>query len=146
MKEIPTRFIISSRLSTLEPKEIIRIVYLAGSQWNEKQVKERMAKYPNRPFMGVGISNPQELSQVIKNDIPVIHIQEDCKALLGVQKRWVRNIKIWNRILNLTSASVWGLFSFKVIHIIQLLKRGDSNVQFPVFERGNLPIPNQNPK
>ncbi|KAI8091877.1 hypothetical protein BDF21DRAFT_410424 [Thamnidium elegans] len=141
MKEIPTSFIISSRLATLEPKDIVRIVYLCGSKWNDTQVTSRMKRYPNIPIIGVGISNPVELSRVIASDIPVIHIQNDCKALIAVQKRSTRNIKLYNRFLMINSAFMWGLFGYKMMNN-KLFKKGQDYVQFSLFEKGKLPVPN----
>lgn len=142
MLDIPSCFVISSRLSTLDSKEVVGIIQLAGKKWNENQVLKRMNKYPVTPIIGVGISNPQELSRVISGDIPVMHIQDDCKALQAVQKRNIRNSRLCNRFVMMNSASLWGLFIHKMINNQGLFKRGQDIIQVPIFETGNLPIPN----
>ncbi|GAA5794928.1 hypothetical protein HPULCUR_000276 [Helicostylum pulchrum] len=74
-----------------------------------------MKRYPNTPIIGVGISNPVELSRVISSNIPVIHIQND--------------------------SFIWGLFGYKMMNN-KLFKRGQDYVQFSLFEKGKLPVPN----
>ncbi|CAO3642154.1 unnamed protein product [Mucor hiemalis] len=92
------------------------------------------------PIIGVGISNPQELSRVMYNNIPVIHIQNDCKSLQAVQRKYIRNIKIWNRLLMIGTSSLWGLFGYGLIHCN--FKRGNDTTQIRIFENGNIPVPN----
>lgn len=142
MLEVPSQFVISSRLSTLEAKEILEIIQFTAKIWNEKSVEQRMKRYPSIPIMGVGISNPQELQRVISGDIPVIHIQDNCEALQAVQKREIRNRHFYHRWLLLSSASIWGIWIGQLVKSMRLLKRGHDVIQVPLFEKGNLPIPN----
>lgn len=143
MLDIPASFIISSRLSTLDSKDILRIIHLAQEKWNQAQVQHRMTKYKDTPIIGVGISNPQELSRVISSDIPIIHIQNDCKALQAVQKRHIAKTRFKNQLIMMGTSCLWGLFGYQVINTTsKILKRGSDMVQLPIFENGNLPIPN----
>lgn len=141
MVEIPASFIISSRLSLLDTKEILDILRLAQQRWKEKQVKKRMIDHKDTPLFAVGISNPQELTTVMEQDIPAIHIQFDCKALQAVQKREIRQQQFTNRLFMLMTSSLWGLYVYhlKYSHIF---KKGTDSVQLRVFERGTIPFPN----
>lgn len=144
MLDIPASFIISSRLSTLDSKDILRIIHLAEPRWQEGQIKQRMLKHHSTPILGIGISNPQELSQVISSDIPIIHIQNDCKSLQAVQKRSIQQYRFTSRFLMTGTASLWGLFGHQVVSSITqvLLKsQGNDMVQLPVLESGNIPVP-----
>lgn len=141
MLELPSSFVISSRLSTLDAKDVLGILHFAGKKWNERQVLARMRRYPATPVMGVGISNPQELHRVICGDIPVIHIQKDCEALQAVQKRDIRHQRLYHGFAMINAASVWGLFIQKMMKG-GIFERGQDVVQVAVFETGNIPIPN----
>ncbi|EPB82774.1 hypothetical protein HMPREF1544_10477 [Mucor circinelloides 1006PhL] len=143
MIDIPASFIISSRLSVLDSKDILRVVHLAQQKWKESQVKSRMQQHSKTPLLAVGISNPQELSTVIASDIPIIHIENDCKALQAVQKREIQHQRHKSRVYMTLVSSLWGylLYQLKYNGIFRL-KRGTDVVQLRVFERGNLPLPN----
>jgi hypothetical protein len=143
MIDIPASFIISSRLSVLDSKDILRIIHVAQQKWKESQVRDRMLHYNKTPLLAVGISNPQELATVISNDIPVIHVQNDCKALQAVQKRDIQNQRRKSRIYMTLISSLWGFFLYQSkYNNIFKLKRGADAVQLRVFERGSLPLPN----
>lgn len=140
MLELNPSFVISSRLSTLDSKDILRIIHLAEKRWNEKQIKARMSQHGETPVIGVGISNPQELSRVMYDDIPVIHIQSDCKSLQAVQRKYIRNLKIWHRVLMIGTSSLWGMFGYGLTQFG--FKRGNDTTQIRIFENGNIPVPN----
>ncbi|KAF1799164.1 hypothetical protein V8B55DRAFT_1518994 [Mucor lusitanicus] len=143
MIDIPASFIISSRLSVLDSKDILRVIHLAQQKWNESQVKSRMQHHSTTPLLAVGISNPQELSTVIANDIPIIHIESDCKALQAVQKREIQHQRHKSRVYMTLLSSLWGclLYQLKYNGLFRL-KRGADVVDVRVFERGSLPLPN----
>jgi hypothetical protein len=138
MLDIPASFIISSRLSVLGSKEISSIIQLAQTRWKESQIQQRIKQ--RKMILGVGISNPQELATVIEHDIPIIHIQHDCKSLQAVQKRRVKQQKWMHRVQFLLSSSSWGLFGYCIQKLN--LKRGLDTMELDVFEKGKLPIPN----
>lgn len=140
MLELNPSFVISSRLSTLDSKDILRIIHLAEKKWNKKQIKARMRQHGGTPILGVGISNPQELSRVMYDDIPVIHIQSDCKSLQAVQRKYIRNLKIWHRVLMIGTSSLWGMFGYGLTQFT--FKRGNDTTQIRIFENGNIPVPN----
>jgi len=102
-----------------------------------------MQQHSKTPLLAVGISNPQELSTVIASDIPIIHIENDCKALQAVQKREIQHQRHKSRVYMTLVSSLWGylLYQLKYNGIFRL-KRGTDVVQLRVFERGNLPLPN----
>lgn len=140
MSRINSDFITNSRLSTLEPKDIVRILYLAENKWNKRKVEERMNRYSQTPIIGIGISNPQELTQVMNSDIPVIHIENDCKSLQAVQRRLLKKTRLLNRLLTSISSSLLG---YVVSFTSQLkFKRGNDMIEIEIFENGILPIPN----
>ncbi|KAG1077296.1 hypothetical protein G6F42_024939 [Rhizopus arrhizus] len=133
MIDIPASFIISSRLSVLDSKDILRVVHLAQQKWKESQVKSRMQQHSKTPLLAVGISNPQELSTVIASDIPIIHIENDCKALQAVQKREIQHQRHKSRVYMTLVSSLWGylLYQLKYNGIFRL-KRGTDVVQLRV--------------
>ena len=141
MVNIPPTFITSSRLSTLEPKDILTILQLTEKKWNRTQIEKRMSLYKETPLVGVGISNPQELDRVVYQDIPVIHIEKECKSLQAVQKKSARNIWFINRLLFVGTASMWGLFGYNILNK-RFFKRGSDITQIAVLEKGTIPIPN----
>ncbi|CEP09704.1 hypothetical protein [Parasitella parasitica] len=143
MIDIPASSIISSRLSVLDSKDILRVIHVAQQKWKESQVKSRMLNHKTTPLLAVGISNPQELSTVISSDIPIIHIQNDCKALQAVQRREIQHQRHKSRIYMTLLSSLWGYVFYQLKHNSMFkLKRGADAVQYGVFERGNLPLPN----
>ncbi|GAN08784.1 hypothetical protein MAM1_0223d08300 [Mucor ambiguus] len=143
MIDIPASFIISSRLSALDSKDILRVIHLAQQKWKESQVKSRMQHHSTTPLLAVGISNPQELSTVIANDIPIIHIENDCKALQAVQKREIQHQQRTSRVYMTLLSSLWGLLLCQLRYNgLFKLKRGADVVDLRVFERGSLPLPN----
>ncbi|CAO3626449.1 unnamed protein product [Mucor fragilis] len=143
MIDIPASFVISSRLSVLDSKDILRVIHLAQQRWRESQVTSRMQHHSTTPLLAVGISNPQELATVVANDIPIIHIENDCKALQAVQKREIQRQRHKSRVYLSLLSSVWGclLYQLKYNSLFRL-KRGADVVQLRVFERGSLPLPN----
>ncbi|KAI8640045.1 hypothetical protein BD408DRAFT_420379 [Parasitella parasitica] len=143
MIDIPASAIISSRLSVLDSKDILRVIHVAQQKWKESQVKSRMLNHKTTPLLAVGISNPQELSIVICSDIPVIHIQNGCKALQAVLRKQIHHQRHKSRIYMTLLSSLWGYVFYQLKHNSMFkLKRGADAVQFGVFERGNLPLPN----
>lgn len=118
MFDIPNQFIVSSRLSTLDSQDILTILQTAQSKWDERILLERMRKHPKTPLICIGISNPQELERVIGHDIPVIHIQSDCKALQRVQERYDRYQGYINQLLWIGTNSLWGLLGYSIQIIV----------------------------
>ncbi|KAG1056890.1 hypothetical protein G6F46_002732 [Rhizopus delemar] len=117
MFDIPNKFIVSSRLSTLDSKEILYILQLAHSNWEEQNLSKRMRRYPKTPIICIGISNPQELERVIHDDIPIIHIQENCIALQRVQERQDRYQNYINNLLWVGTSSLWGVVGYNIKRI-----------------------------
>lgn len=137
MLDIPASFIISSRLSVLDSKEISNIIHLAQSRWNESQVQQRIKQ--GKMILGVGIANPQELATVMAYNVPIIHIRHDCISLQAVQKRREKQQKWIHGVQFLLSSSSWGLFGYYLQKLN--LKRGMDTMELDVFEKGKLPIP-----
>ncbi|ORE07160.1 hypothetical protein BCV72DRAFT_187632, partial [Rhizopus microsporus var. microsporus] len=119
MFDIPNQFIVSSRLSTLDSQDILAILQTAQSKWDERILLQRMRKHPKTPLICIGISNPQELERVIGHDIPVIHIQPDCKALQRVRERHDRYQSCINQLLWIGTSSLWGLLGYTVKKFMQ---------------------------
>ncbi|KAL9539663.1 hypothetical protein MBANPS3_010131 [Mucor bainieri] len=143
MIDIPASFIISSRLSVLDSKDILRVIHLAQLKWSESQVKSRMQQHSTAPLLAVGISNPQELATVIASDIPIIHIENDCKALQAVQKREIQHQRRKSRVYMALLSSLWGVLLYQLKYNgLFRLARGTEVVDLRVFERGRLPLPN----
>jgi hypothetical protein len=138
MLDIPASLIIFSRLSALDSKELSNIIKLAQTRWKESQIQQRIRQ--QKMVLGVGISNPQELATVIEYDIPIVHIQHDCKSLQAVQKRRVKQQKWLHRVQFFLSSSSWGLFGYYLQKL--KLERGMDTMELDVFEKGKLPIPN----
>ncbi|CAO3681290.1 unnamed protein product [Rhizopus stolonifer] len=82
-----------------------------------------MRWYPQTPIVCIGISNPQELERVIHDNIPVIHIQEDCIALQRVQERQDRYQNYINNLLWIGTSSAWYLAG----HSIKKVKTLEAN-------------------
>ncbi|KAI9270561.1 hypothetical protein BDA99DRAFT_502126 [Phascolomyces articulosus] len=110
MMEIPSSFIVSSKLSPLEPSEIPRIVHLARTKCRPKCLEKRMRHYPKTPIMAVNISNPHDMHRVMSADVPVIHIQQDCLALQSAQLRHTRELKYCRIAEGLLSSGLWALY------------------------------------
>ncbi|KAI8979268.1 hypothetical protein BDF20DRAFT_804184, partial [Mycotypha africana] len=109
MIHIPSSYIISSRFSTLEPNDILKIIHLAEQKWNEREIQKRL-KIPEKPFIGIGITNPQELDTVMnKQNIPIIHIHSDCKSLQANQKHKLKRQYYWHRCLWALESTLWGI-------------------------------------
>ncbi|KAG2225093.1 hypothetical protein INT45_011775, partial [Circinella minor] len=108
--EIPSSFIVSSKLSPLEPTEIPRIVHLAKAKCRSKCLEKRMRLYPKTPIMAVGISNLHDIQRVMTADVPVIHIQQDCLALKSAQLRHTRELKYCRIVEGLLSSGLWAVY------------------------------------
>ncbi|KAI9488000.1 hypothetical protein BDB00DRAFT_850597 [Zychaea mexicana] len=108
--DIPTSFIVSSKLSPLEPADIPRIVHLAKQKCRPSCLERRMRKHPKTPIMAVGISNLHDMQRVMTADVPVIHIQQDCLALRGAQLRHTRELKYCRVVEGLLSSGLWALY------------------------------------
>ncbi|KAI8377181.1 hypothetical protein EDC96DRAFT_494771, partial [Choanephora cucurbitarum] len=138
---LPSSCIISSRLSSLDSKDVIRIVEVAREKWREDEIKRRMKRNRSLPILGVGISNPEELCILASNDIPVIHIQRECKSLQALQKRCCRTRKIKNRLYLWLTSSLWGMICRFAIKYRGKLKRGEDTFHLSFLTRSNIPIP-----
>ncbi|KAI8145486.1 hypothetical protein BJV82DRAFT_603842 [Fennellomyces sp. T-0311] len=108
--DIPPAFIVSSKLSPLEPSDIPRIVHLARTRCRNDCLKARMRDHPKTPIMAVGISNPYDMQRVMTADVPVIHIQQDCRALRGAQHRHTREIRYCRAFEGILSSGLWALY------------------------------------
>ncbi|KAI8082503.1 uncharacterized protein B0P05DRAFT_468044 [Gilbertella persicaria] len=140
MIELPSSYIISSRLSALDSKDVLRIVHFAQEKWKEQEIKKRMKKRGS-PILGIGISNPEELSTLVANNIPVIHIQRECKSLQALQKRHFKEKKIKNRIYLWLTSSLWGILCKFILRHKHRLKKGQDTFHFSVLNQSNVPIP-----
>ncbi|KAG0193267.1 hypothetical protein DFQ28_005885 [Apophysomyces sp. BC1034] len=67
-----------------------------------------MAQYPNIPLIAVGISNPQDLQRAVTSGIPIIHLQRNCLALKGAQRRHVREMHAWRATQLIGLVILWG--------------------------------------
>ncbi|KAI9264432.1 hypothetical protein BY458DRAFT_514000 [Sporodiniella umbellata] len=112
MFNIPNKFIVSSRLSTLDSQDILRILQVTQSNWDEKILARRMRQYPQIPIICIGISNPQELDRVVNDNIPIIHIQDTCIALQRVQERQGNFMHYVNCLLWMGTSSAWFLVGY----------------------------------
>ncbi|KAI8341401.1 hypothetical protein BC941DRAFT_467452 [Chlamydoabsidia padenii] len=108
MLDIPSSFILSSKLSPLEPKDVLRLLELAQTRWNDNCVERCMTTHPNRPLLAAGISNPQDLQRVITYGVPVIHLERECQSLQGAQRRHLNDLKYIHLFGFVGSASGWG--------------------------------------
>lgn len=141
MIDLPSSCIISSRLSSLDSKEVTRIVEFAKEKWREDEIKKRMKRNRSSPILGIGISNPEELCILVSNEIPVIHIQRECKSLQALQKRYCQTRKIKNRMYLLLTSSLWGMiYKFMMKHKGKL-QRGEDTFHFSLLTRSNIPVP-----
>lgn len=67
-----------------------------------------MIRYPNRPILAAGISNPQDLQRVINYGVPVIHLESECQSLRKAQQRYLKEKQYIHVIGFISSASIWG--------------------------------------
>ncbi|KAI8085177.1 uncharacterized protein BX664DRAFT_338735 [Halteromyces radiatus] len=116
MLNIPSSFILSSKLSPLEPKDVLRLLELAQTRWNDNCVQYCMDNHPNRPLLAAGISNPQDLQRVISYGVPVIHLEHDCQSLQGAQRRHLNDLKYIHFLEFISSAGCWGGLGALISH------------------------------
>ncbi|KAI8071297.1 hypothetical protein BC940DRAFT_234513 [Gongronella butleri] len=108
MLDVPASFIVSSKLSPLQPEDVDRLVQLVQTCWNDRCVAQLMHIQPPRPLVAAGIANPQDLTRVMTTGVPVIHLERECEALQSAQRKHWREIKRQQGIGYISSASVWG--------------------------------------
>ncbi|KAI8983503.1 hypothetical protein BDB01DRAFT_791023 [Pilobolus umbonatus] len=140
MINIPTSFIVQSRLASLESKDVGSIIGHAHNHTDEACLQSHMNNYPNRPIIGIGISNPVELKRAIDMNTPIIHIYKDCRALQGVQRRAWRAHKVNRGMMFVISSSLWGLIGHYMKRI--QWKRGEDVVMIPITSTGSVPVSN----
>lgn len=61
--------------------DISRIVQLVGNHCSQRCLVRLMRKQPNVPLIALDITNLHLVERSIRNEIPIIHISKDCKAL-----------------------------------------------------------------
>ncbi|KAI9481158.1 MAG: hypothetical protein EXX96DRAFT_607914 [Benjaminiella poitrasii] len=147
MVNLPGSCILSSRLSTLDPKDIGRIIQIAQERWEEKQISKRLQKTNDAEqiILAVGIANPRELEKVVSSQIPVIHIRPECQSLQAEQKRMIRHRKYSVGALFVASSTIWGLFAYFVqYHVTRLFQKGQEAVELHPLEGSKVivTIPN----
>ncbi|CAO3649493.1 unnamed protein product [Cunninghamella echinulata] len=120
MLDIPPSFIVSSKLSPLEPTDVLRLLGLAQTRWNDKCVEQSMIRYPSRPILAAGISNPQDLQRVISYGVPVIHLENECQSLQRAQQRSLKELRYIHVIGFFSTASLWGSFSALLVYLPSL--------------------------
>lgn len=157
MLDIPSECIVSSRLSNLDTKgksyELVllrfqmliskkgihRIIHQAQTLVPESSFQKYIQNNPNRSFLAVGISNPEELRLVIDREIPVIHIQKNCQALQAAQSHCWSTRFYTRKMLKLVVSGLWSIFGAGVSKL--RFKRGQDNFDIPVLS-GSVPLPN----
>ncbi|CAO3607564.1 unnamed protein product [Cunninghamella blakesleeana] len=70
-----------------------------------------MIRYPTKPILAAGISNPQDLQRVINYEVPIIHLESECQSLRKAQQRYLKERRYIHVIGFISSASLWGIFS-----------------------------------
>ncbi|KAL0081425.1 hypothetical protein J3Q64DRAFT_1732118 [Phycomyces blakesleeanus] len=108
MIDIPSSYIVSSKLSPLEPQDVLRVLRLVQSEWNDECVKDRMNRHPT-PLIAVGIANPHDLQRVVRVGVPVIHLDRECRALKAAQARYLRELKYGQILASVGSAVLSGV-------------------------------------
>ncbi|KAI8878134.1 hypothetical protein K501DRAFT_259195 [Backusella circina FSU 941] len=139
MLDIPSKCIVSSRLSNLDTEGIRRVIHQAQTLVPESSFQKHFRNNPNTSLLAVGISNPEELRLVIDRDIPIIHIQKNCQALQAAQKHYWGTRFYTRKLLKLVVSGLWAIFGTGVSKI--RFKRGQDNVDVPVLN-GSIPLPN----
>lgn len=88
--------------------DVLRLLELAQTRWNDKCAEQCMTMHPNRPLLAAGISNPQDLQRVISYGVPVIHLERECQSLQGAQRRHLKDLRYLHWVGFLGSAGCWG--------------------------------------
>ncbi|KAI9008894.1 hypothetical protein CLU79DRAFT_776252 [Phycomyces nitens] len=108
MIDVPSAYIVSSKLSPLEPQDVLRVLRLVQSEWNDDCVRDRLSRHPT-PLIAVGIANPHDLQRVVRVGVPVVHLDRECKALKGAQGRYLRELKFGQLLASAGSAGLSGV-------------------------------------
>lgn len=146
MDNIPSYSVITSRLSRVEIKDIIDIVYCLTKeqviQGGKEDIERR--KHCKEYILGVGISNNEELHQLkYERGMPMIHIQRECQSLIQLEKRKTRRENIKNRVyFQLLQPLIWFWYGSKMKACFKLIKKGREVIEYKVFQKSTIPIPN----
>lgn len=96
--------------------DVLRLLELAQTRWNDRCAERCMKSHPNRPLLAAGISNPQDLQRVITYGVPVIHLELECQALQSYQRRHLNEIRYLHMLGFVGSAGGWGALGALISH------------------------------
>ncbi|ORY95337.1 hypothetical protein BCR43DRAFT_492824 [Syncephalastrum racemosum] len=101
--------IVSSKVSTVDPSDIPRIVQLARAKCNKRCLARRLRREDTIPALAVGIANGHDLRRALAAGVPIVHVQRDCQALKEAQHNHWQRVHGWRVAEGVFTAVAWGL-------------------------------------